>query len=1657
MFQPATLAMISKYFNLKKVGKHLVSDNQSINPSGRRKFMKAMGLGAIAWNPVMDSITSLTSQPFEFSTASNNFRIYRNGAVVWTIDKSLFENGYSVKVRKNGEDYAISAKGIRIIHTNISLDFDARIQNNSGQWAMDISFSELGLNQKVNFIRFLDGLENLESGKYFQTNLIQLNSSHSIGIDGEVKLSISNSWELRFKGKDAVFSHIDGRCYISDELVLCTHKKNSIGFLNSNPVKGVQVLIPKDKSWGQFISRLLYNGENQLHVNGDKPTINYLLGKDRNGEDIKVKWVTQQNGNLTYKADENENTGFVFRNYIYLSEFKGGGIPEFYLSGKLNGENYWISNELGSFSFMGDSEAPELIASGAGTIIFEQIFEPRLRAFKPVVNGAVSLTSSFQDPPKVSLSTQGRIKTATRDTTKKAKLNIKNIPKSVKLPDKGSTRPSDSGPTRPKTEDTGRTQEPIKDISIQRQQPKIQRNTPKLSVEFDKVKFNPKRALKIKLLRPEDMVLLEFEFHNFNFTNKGEAPFVELDNPKKKGVVIIFFQTQHTLEEAFYESNQIPGVGSSDKVILPARHLRARKSRLVYELNEGHEGFPLIMDELLDWSKFNLRVHPRAWIKLENLVKLAIPGYLKSKTKLPNRNTQYLDTNSKDYAIKLTQVNKVSASKNIVYSESQLSKVLAVESVQTLKPSFKISSIKKISLNVAPIDSMSTSIEAPALMYISPNQVNDFFHKKKLEFRGIDEKKIIAQHLISDMRVFDPLVTTKGEIAELWHTKLGVKLKNGQTSNSIEKLKTIRALWAHDATTNYMDQGVRNAPFMSSLDANNRQKLVHTTSNYGIKDYYPAPVPVKNLMLTTLGAYLDWHAFFDVPNPADTYLNIIEWEHLATLGRDHFVKIVEEGYLFPFGHRAAIVTITERKFHKETKSAVNRQRKFIVVLEKEVIYDRNDPDNKFIEFPFQEVRIETTQTPNIDNPEESTLTDVPPNPKSKRNDNKIRFALPGGNTTYNFLINVNQKGFLFDLVLIDKDGLKHHIRMPLGFMENYIARKEGLMEKVIEKYHKNEYKSYNDIYFFGQEVAYAESLVDGDTAFETDTLLFGAQIFPAKGEGDLKFHPKMRSSKVYLKQVEEMTGIRELAEITLEDDNNQGQVFAKVKDAVVDFSGGSEKSGGFLSPNMAITALSKLQGPVGGNISDLKNLVFNPDDFFAALEEFPVAKIFGVIKIFDLLLGGLDLSGSFDGLKNKVNSVKQEIEDIKNEILYLENLAKETLQNVENQVNNKKQEIAAKVDELLAALNGNIPKIPNLKTYATELAFYAEYKWQPEFKSNPIKIIDGLLHVKVTDKNKALTITTKFEKPFDADKPAVLKGSARFEHFEIDIVPLLSVKFNYLEFKSGSSEKTDVKVDIDKNDPIKFKGALSFVNNLQSIIPSTGFSDDGPYIDISPTGVKVGFDISIPNVEVGVCMISNISLGACVTLPFTGAPLTLGFNFCKRENPFLLTISCFGGGGYFLMVTTLEGIQSMEAAFEFGAAVSLNVGVASGGVSIMGGFYFKLTKVTQTVIVKGEEEEIEVNQVDLAGYIRINGHLSILGLISVSLEFYLALEARFVGEKVEKMEGVATLKVKVEVLFFSKTVSVTVRRQLKGADADPKFIEMVDTEDWQEYCLAFAS
>ena len=118
----------------------------------------------------------------------------------------------------------------------------------------------------------------------------------------------------------------------------------------------------------------------------------------------------------------------------------------------------------------------------------------------------------------------------------------------------------------------------------------------------------------------------------------------------------------------------------------------------------------------------------------------------------------------------------------------------------------------------------------------------------------------------------------------------------------------------------------------------------------------------------------------------------------------------------------------------------------------------------------------------------------------------------------------------------------------------------------------------------------------------------------------------------------------------------------------------------------------------------------------------------------------------------------------------------------------------------------------------------------------------------------------------------------------------------------------------------------------------------------------------------------------------------------------------------------------------------MNLGVASGGVSVMAGVYFGMTGQTTT----------------LTGYLRVNGYLSVLGLISLSVEFYLAFTYRDKGGGRSEIWGQATVTVSVKVAFISKSVSLSIERRFAGAAGDPTFEQLVEPDDWEHYCLAFA-
>jgi hypothetical protein len=190
----------------------------------------------------------------------------------------------------------------------------------------------------------------------------------------------------------------------------------------------------------------------------------------------------------------------------------------------------------------------------------------------------------------------------------------------------------------------------------------------------------------------------------------------------------------------------------------------------------------------------------------------------------------------------------------------------------------------------------------------------------------------------------------------------------------------------------------------------------------------------------------------------------------------------------------------------------------------------------------------------------------------------------------------------------------------------------------------------------------------------------------------------------------------------------------------------------------------------------------------------------------------------------------------------------------------------------------------------------------------------------------------------------------------------------------------------------------------------------------------------------GVVTIQNIAFNAGINLPFTGEAARLRFAFCKREHPFILTVYGLGGGGFFSLHLGLDGVELLEASLEFGASVALNIGVASGEVHIMAGIYYKWDPTKGAL---------------LEGYLRLGGELEVLGIISVSVEFYMALAFSSEGGD-DKVWGEASLTVQIRIAFFRKSVALKVRREF----VDPNritFQQYMPQRAWEEeYCEAFA-
>jgi len=817
---------------------------------------------------------------------------------------------------------------------------------------------------------------------------------------------------------------------------------------------------------------------------------------------------------------------------------------------------------------------------------------------------------------------------------------------------------------------------------------------------------------------------------------------------------------------------------------------------------------------------------------------------------------------------------------------------------------------------------------------------------------------------------------THGDRTELWHTRL-------RPNPQAEALR-MRAIWSPDFDGAGL-QPHSNQPFRMSLTGRDRNELVHLTSNYYLSslkgDYTPQPVDAGQFYLSTLGAWMkvrgEWPVLDEIQLPADNLLTVEEWVHQAAMARDQYVRVVYAGFLFPFGHRASLVKVTERKFYFRRNppgyDAYLFQRMYIIVRQRELSYTHRD-------LPFRKVGIKTLVTPNLDDP---TLPAGSVIPAVGQEAFWPRVTLSSGESV----------DFPFHLVGTDWEGRTAEFTTPLIFVSLDVDKNQTapVINHYMNQTGEDDPRRLRQLH--GQAVAYAPALKPGDTTLDTAQMSFGAIPKPGATQGP-RFLPAMQYGSVDVLAITRMLGTPKLYEIEYEPSykstagqtqiGNKGEVFAQLRQEVpLNFQ--VDKGGGLAAPDIQITALSRSLGPVDSREHEYDDPGSSPVKTSVLDGGFVVEKIFEGVK----LLGGIPLGFILNNVADFGH--------------------------------------AFSVGEKIPSLKSVVEEVDGVQTLRTT------YLWSTSG--------NGLRSYELFEPHDSVfSIQSTVDLPLNG-QPPTYRLEGKLTDFTVNLLPsleLVSLRFRSITFIAVKDQKPDVKVDLEK---YEFKDILEYVNRLLEVLPLDGFASM-PELAVTAQGINVGFSLGIPTVGIGIFSVQNISLAAAVYLPLmTGKKLNFHFVFCQRQQPFVLTVSLFGGGGFFALDIGIDGVTMVEAALEFGASAAINLGVASGAASMMGGLYFQKAGAG----------------FELTGYFRASGSLSVLGIITVSLEFYLGLtytSKEVGGAHAGAMWGQASLTVKIEILFFSASVSVKLEKEFAGSD--PIFHQLVAPSDWAKYCAAFS-
>jgi hypothetical protein len=1121
------------------------------------------------------------------------------------------------------------------------------------------------------------------------------------------------------------------------------------------------------------------------------------------------------------------------------------------------------------------------------------------------------------------------------------------------------------------------------------------------------------------LRRPDDLVVLHLRLHNLIISGPAGARRVAPDDTSKPAYLAVYHPPQSCAEQAFVDTSPTDLPTPLAKGSLPAGFRQSGRSRVVHR-------FP---PDLLDWdgSSAGLLSAMANW-PLER-VPLRLPsvgGLFSGFERLTElgRTLSVLSANP-DIASRVDRTVRRTARSIAALTPDAASEAASSigDAVARIADDARLSSkatgevVQAAELQLAGRlgNSFVDKIGIQGVIGAIPGLRLLFKPRPPTELEtAIELPYRLALSPLDDQSVFSHSVApvTRGTWrprTELWHSRLGTQ-RDGAHVDATEESVPVAAIWSPDL----IDPG-NDPPFLASLTKEDRIALVHLTADEtltearGGRPYHPTPAFADRLMLTALGGWLDVEGKWTT-HPRG--IDLSKWSHHAAMGRDYLVEVVNIGHLLPCGHRAATLQLTERRFEPHPNGgrvASLRKQLRIVLLEPLLSFPAAGQPAQGRELPFTAVEVLTRKTPKL-------LFPV--------------FPEDFANFWPQVQVGAAASDFRFAVRATDLSGSPIRFDLPMRF----VAEASTGLASAVAAYNGGDQSVPNRT-----TAPLANQIVQlapgpGPVAFPIKVLRFATSQAPgwAPDTNRRRVFPSLKAITLVSTEIGQITGAEGAGEFGYAQPwinhgfaaGNDGEVFlaTTAQPLKADLGGGgkSDSTGGFVTPSFGVVGMSRLVGHIGGGgPTDAVNFAtagFQPNTWF------PSAKIFGGVDLKDILAPvAVALAGKIPKLKTVRSPDK---------------------------ITTSFEHIVEKLPDKVTLLRLNKGGTSTFEIKVSVTAF-----------------------LKVADNDPALNHVGSGPGNYARDaglKDPEAEAFAKLTFFKFDFFGSIVVSFDHFAFTAKTGKGFDPDPKLASTDPVVFGGPLTFLETLRksvfgggkSAAPAPGGGGAGagaggggvggggakfgfkPIIKLEDGGLTAGGKFGVPSVQVGVFALKNVMASAVIKIPFDGRSVGFVFGFAERSNPFQLTVSLFGGGGFVLLGLDAEGVQEIEAALEFGAFAEIDLGIASGGIYVKGGFYFHWKNADHTTV--------------FVGYVEMGGEVQALGIISVSIVLNLSLGFYKQGST-SLVKGQAVLTIEVEVLFFSVSASVTVERSFAGSESDPRFIDFIpNAAVWKAYADAFA-